>query len=231
MKQLKRITVSAIFMVLVGMGAAISLKAAIGVGAWDALAQSFSYFTGIKVGTVGMIFNSSCVLGQIILLRRNFRWIQLLQLPISIILGTIINFILYDALGTITIDSYFVNLLVLIAAMILVSMSVGAVMVLDVVTFALEGFCMAISTKIKPSFAKIRQGADVLSIVIILALTFAFSLPPSLREGTIINMLFFAPLMGFFMEKWRPLFKKLDLLATEPLVQTEPSHNEQLEVI
>lgn len=215
MKQIKRITLLIALLVMVGLGASVSLKAAIGVGAWDAMAQTFSFLTGIKVGTLGMLFNSLCVLGQVLVLKRNFRWIQLLQLPLNVFLGTIINFFLYEVLGGVTIDSYIVNLALLTGALIFISLAVGAVMLLDVVTFALEGFCMAIAQVTGIGFSKIRQRVDIFSILVILLLTYSFSLPLSLREGTILGMLIFAPLMGFFMAKLRPLFQRLDLLAEE----------------
>lgn len=217
MKQLKRVVLLIFLLVMVGLGASVSLKAAIGVGAWDAMAQSFSFLTGIKVGTMGMIFNSLCVLGQAIVLKRNFKWVHLLQLPLSVFLGTIVNFFLYEVLGQVTIESYVINLLLLTVALVFISLAVGAVMLLDMVTFALEGLCMAISQVTGIGFAKIRQRADILSILVILMLTFGFSLPLSLREGTILGMLIFAPLMGFFMDKLRPIFRRMDLLAEEPV--------------
>lgn len=230
MRQIKRIIVLTFLIIMVGFGAAVSLKAAIGVGAWDAMAQSFSFLTGFKVGTLGILFNSSCVLGQFLILKKNFKWSQLLQVPVSILLGTMVNFFLYDVLGPLTINHYHINLLLLLAATVFLALVVGAVMTLDVVTFALEGFCMALSQVTGIGFAKIRQAADILSIAVILILTFSFSLPPSLREGTIISMLFFAPLMGFFMGKLRPLFQRFNLLATEP-VKAAPQEDEQVEII
>ena len=221
MKQLKRVLLLMVLMVTVSMGASITLKAAIGVAAWDAMSQSVSYLTGAKIGTIGMLFNSLCVLGQILVLGKQYKWIQLLQLPLNILLGTLINFFLYDVLGSVTIDSYLVNLLILLVSLVFMSIVVSAVMVLDMVTFALEGFCLAVAKVTKTEFSKVRQGMDILSVVIVLILTFSFSLPLSLREGTIIGMIFFAPLMGFFMGKLRPIFKRLDLLEEVPVGKVE----------
>lgn len=216
MKQVKRVSLLVILLVAVSMGASITLKAAIGVAAWDAMSQSVSYLSGVKIGTIGMLFNSLCVVGQILVLRRNYKWIQLLQLPLNILLGTLINFFLYDVLGPVTIDSYLVKLLLLLVSLVFMSIVVSAVMVLDIVTFALEGFCMAVAQVTKIEFSKIRQGMDVLSVMVVLMLTLSFSLPLSLREGTIIGMIVFAPMMGFFMSKLRPIFKRLNLLQEEP---------------
>lgn len=231
MKQLKRVVLLTVLLFIVSMGVTISLKAAIGVGAWDAMGQSVSHLTGIKVGTIGMFFNSLCVLGQIVILRKKFKWIQLLQLPVNILLGTLINFFLYEVLAQLTIDSYIVNLLLLMGALVLTSLVVSAVMVLNVVTFAPEGLCMAISQVTNMEFPKIRQGMDILSVLVVLVLTVVFSLPLSLREGTIIGLLLFAPLMGFFMGKLHPIFKRLNLLEEEPIAEIKVEQKEQWKVI
>ena len=215
MKQWKRIILLSILIIIVGFSASINLKVSIGVGAWDAFAQSVSFLSAIKVGTIGMILNISLVLGQWLLLRKNFKFRHLLQVPVSILLGTVVNFFLYDVFGSITIDSYALKLMLLILAYVIAACAVGAIMVLDVVTFALEGFCMALAKKTKLDFAKVRQGADIVSILLVILLTVGFSIVLTIREGTIIGMLVFAPVMGFFMKKIRPLFRKLDLLDGE----------------
>lgn len=215
MKQLKRIILLIFFVVSVGVGASFTLKVAIGLGAWDAVAQSVSYLSGIKVGTLGMILNISCVAGQLILLKKKFKFKHLLQVPVAIILGVVVNFFLYGVLGAITLDSYIMKLVVLLAAFVIVAFAVSSVMVLDVVTFPLEGFCMALANKTKWKFAVIRQAADIISILVALLLTFGLSLPMTLREGTIIGMLIFGPLLGFFMRIIEPIFRRSDLLNEE----------------
>nr|WP_263326912.1 hypothetical protein [Neobacillus sp. Marseille-Q6967] len=215
MKQLKRIFLLSILVIIVGIGASLTLKVAIGVGAYDALAQSISYLSGIKVGTIGMILNNFCVLGQWLLLRKDFNFRHLLQVPVSILIGVVVNFVFYDVLGSITIDSYIMKLMLLFVALIVLAFALAAVMVLDVVTFPLEGFCIALAKKAKWKFVVVRQSANILSILLVLLLTFGLSLPLTLREGTIIGMLFFAPLMGYFMKRIQPILRKLELINEE----------------
>lgn len=45
--------------IIVGIGFAFTLKANVGVGAWDAMSASLNSLTGIDVGTVGKILNIS----------------------------------------------------------------------------------------------------------------------------------------------------------------------------
>jgi uncharacterized protein len=201
-----------ILVIIVGIGASFTLKVAIGLGAYDSLAQSLSYLLGIKVGTIGMILNCSCVLGQWILLKKDFKFRHMMQVPISIIIGVVINFILYDVLGYITIDSYMIKIMLLFVALVVVAFAIACVLLLDVITFPLEGLCMAFSKKTKMNFTVIRQSADILSILLAVLLTFGLSLPLTLREGTIIAMLVFAPLIGFFMKRLQPIFRKWELI-------------------
>lgn len=73
--------------ILAGMELALLVKMNVGVAPWDAMALSFSFLTGIKMGTIAIICNYLCVLGQIILLKKEFKKINFLQIPISMLLG------------------------------------------------------------------------------------------------------------------------------------------------
>jgi len=57
-------------------------------------------------------------------------------------------------------------------------------------------------------FAAIRQLVDIIFIIASIALTFTFGLSSPVREGTIIGMLFFGPLMGYFIRKVQPVLMK-----------------------
>ena len=210
MKNIKRYIVLVICVALTGCSAAIALKAAVGVSAWDALTQTFSDLIHIKVGTMGIILNCSCILGEIVILKKDFKPIQLLQAVVSLILGSVINFMLYEVY-TFELTAYWQNVALLIVAYIFMALFVGAIMTMNLVTFALEGLCMALERITPFKFAKIRQGVDVVSIILCFILTFVLKLPLAVREGTIIGMIMFAPLMGVFMNIFEPLFKKWGL--------------------
>lgn len=197
--------------VVISFGASLTLKAAIGVGAWDALALTGSSITGIQVGTVGMIFNFICIFIELIILRKDFEIKHALQIVISFIVGYTVNFFFYHVLGGINLSNYIVRVTILILGYVINSFVVAVIMLLDVVTFALEGACMAISNKTGLKFHVFRQGVDVMSIVIAIIIAFAFNVPLAVREGTVIGMVIFGPIMGMFMKLLKPIFKKLDL--------------------
>lgn len=210
---LRRIIVLVFGVAIVGCSSALTLKAAIGVGAWDALAQTGSFVTGIEVGTVGMCFNFLCILIQIIVLREKFKMIQLLQIPVSILLGMIINFVLYQVYNNFIVTEYWLNVFLLIIGYIICAFAVGIVMVLDVVTFALEGACMAISKVSGKKFYVLRQSVDIIAVILVVIIVFVTDVPLAVREGTIIGVLLFGPMMGIFMRLQKPVLKKLNLIG------------------
>ena len=74
-------------LILVAIGAAGIMKVALGTGAYDALALSISSITAIEVGTVGLIGNCICIAIQILMLRKKYRLMFLLQIPVSFLMG------------------------------------------------------------------------------------------------------------------------------------------------
>ena len=146
--------------VIVGAAAALTMKADIGLGSYDALTMSISVMSGIKVGTVGMIMNISCAFLQIILMKKDYKPILLLQLVYSWLLGLTINLFYYDIFASLSFSSYIVRLLVLLAGILILSFGVGLTMSSGMVGYPLEGSCLQIGKKIGRPFAKVRQDVD-----------------------------------------------------------------------
>lgn len=195
---IKKIIYFILLIIGISFGITLTMKANIGVDAWDALAQSGSEITSIPVGTVMMLFNFLCVFIQFILLKKEFKIKHTLQIPLSILIGYLVNYFYYDLFGNLIIHGYLIRVLLLIGGYVINSFVVACIMVLDVVTFALEGACKAISDKYNFSFSKFRQFVDILSIVIVIILSFVFKIDLFVREGTVIGMLTFGPMIGFF---------------------------------
>lgn len=210
-RDIKRYLIVIFCFMMIGVGCALTLKSGIGVGAWDALSQTGYDLTGIKAGTFSMILNCSCVVVEIVVLGKNFRPVQILQVPCSIVFGYVTNFVLYDILGNIVISNYFINLALFIFGTCWNAVFVSAIMAIDAVTTALEGACAAVATKVPMNYARIRQLVDVVAIIIILLLVFFADAPLSIREGTVIAMLIFGPMLGQFTRRFQKIAVKLDL--------------------
>lgn len=202
----------AIAMIITAMGASLGIKIAIGVGAWDALSQSISMVLGVKVGTFSMILNISCVLVQVFLLKDRFKFNHLAQIGVSILLGTVVNFMIYKVLSEIMIDNYFISMSLFILSVVMCALGIAMITAINLISFPLESCCMVLSKKINKNFGSIRQGVDIIAIIISLIITFIFKNSMTVREGTIIAMLIFGPMLDLFVKLISPSLRKLSLI-------------------
>jgi uncharacterized membrane protein YczE len=209
---IKRIVFVGVCIVIAATGVAFSLKAAVGIGAWDALSQSTSLVIGIKVGTFSMILNISCVLVQLLVLRKDFKPIYFLQIGMAILLGMVVNIVFYDVLASVVFTSYAIRMLVYVVSLFIIISAVSLIMSIDFLSLPLEAACQAVAIKTTISFAKLRQGIDFISIVLAIILSLAFSNPIPVREGTIIGMLIFGPMLGVFIPMFKPFVRRLGLI-------------------
>jgi len=201
--------------VITGIGASLGIKAAVGVGAWDALSQSVSTVIGMKIGTFSMLLNISCVVVQFLMLGKRFKPIALLQVFVAILLGYVVNFMLYTIFTNLVIDSYFINLGIYIVSVFIIVIGVANIMAMNLISFPLEGACIVISDRFKLNFGKVRQWVDIISIAIALAVAFIFQDTITVGVGTVIGMLLFGPLLDRIMHFVRPRLEKVGLVYNQ----------------
>lgn len=213
---MKKMLLSLLFIsfniIITGIGASLSIKAAVGVGAWDALSLSISTVIGMKIGTFSMILNISCVVLQLLMLGKRFKPIALLQVFVAILLGYVVNYMYYTIYANVVIDNYFINLILFVVSIVIIVIGVANIMAMNFISFPLEGACLVISDRFKLNFGKVRQGVDILSIIIALVVAFSFQNAITVREGTVIGMLMFGPLLDRIMRFVKPILEKMGLV-------------------
>ena len=214
-KIIKQILFMALGVTITGIGASLSVKAAVGIGAWDALSLSVSTVIGMKIGTFSMIMNISCVVIQLVMLGKKFKPLMFLQVFVAILLGYVVNFMIYEVLAGVVIEPYYLNMLLYLTGILIIIFGVANIMSINFISFPLEGACTVISERYHINFGKVRQWADILSVLIALAVSFIFSTDLTVREGTIIGMFLFGPLLHQFMLILKPRLRKLDLVSED----------------
>lgn len=188
---------------LSALGSSLVLKAGIGVGAWDAFSKSASGLIGMRVGTFSILMNTVCILVQLIVLKKQFRFRNLMQFPMAFVLGSLVNLFYYDGLGPQSPESYPACFILLLCGTVISAAAIGMIMALDWITFPVGG-CVAVIAELSGRpFGNIRQKLDVLCIILVLTLVLAAHGELTLREGTLINMALFGPLVDRFMTGYR----------------------------
>lgn len=221
-KFIKQIITLAAFVAVIGFGASLTMKAALGIGAYDALSMSLSKAFFIKVGTIGMCTNITCIIMQLIILKKKFKLMQFLQVGVSVLVGIAINFSFYNVLGGIAVSNYILKLILLVTGYVICAIAVAVVMTINLVSMPLEGFCLVLADKFKLNFGRVRQAADIIFIAIVIIITLIFKTEITLREGTIIGMLIYGPMLHKFMNIIKPILVKFDVVAfTENQSETD----------
>ena len=201
--------------VITGIGASLGIKAAVGVGAWDALSQSVSTVIGMKIGTFSMLLNISCVVVQLLMLGKKFKPISILQVFVAILLGNVVNFMLYDVYANLVINSYFLNLAIYVISVLIIVVGVANIMAMNFISFPLEGACLVVSDRYNLSFGKVRQWIDIIAIIIALVVAFVFKDNYTVGVGTVIGMVMFGPLLDRIMNFVRPKLDKMGLVYNQ----------------
>ena len=199
---IKKIARTILGILMVYGAVAFALKAGIGVLPVDAAITSIAMLIGMKVGTFSMLFHGSFFLGQIAMERRNFKKTEYLQLLYLTLGGYVLNFFLYTVLKDVTFTFYPLRVFVCITAFAVAAF--GCVMVLEthLMRTPMEGCIQLLADRMGTTMGKLRQKIDIVLVIISVAISLLFGVEWTLREGTIIAMVLFGPMLDF----WKKLF-------------------------
>lgn len=170
---------------IMAFGVAFSIKASLGTSPISSVPYVVSLFAPLTVGTATIVMHCVFILLQILILRRNYHPIQLMQLPVAIIFGYLTDFAVWAIQG-IGVSSYLNQWVYCIIGILLVGTGVSFEVTAGVVTVAGEGFVLAVCKAFPVKFANMKISFDVTLVLIscILSLVFLGGLY-GVREGTI----------------------------------------------
>lgn len=202
----KRYILFIICLFFMGLGVALTKHGELGVSPISSVANVVSLkFTFLSFGTWLTISNCVLLLGQILILRRNFKPIQLLQIPLSFLFGFFTDFGMYLA-SFIPNDIYIVKLLLVISGIVVLGFGITLGVIADVILNSGEAFVKALADTLKKDFGNTKIAFDVCWVVLslILSLIFFDGKIVGAREGTILSAL----LVGVVVKLFRPLLQK-----------------------
>ena len=85
-------------------------------------------------------------------------------------------------------------------------------MLLNEMTFPLEGMCLVISNHFPVRFHMMRQAMDIVTLAVSIILTLLFSQQWTIREGTIIATILYSQFLHIAIKQETKLFTKLHLI-------------------
>ncbi|MDE6727503.1 MAG: YitT family protein, partial [Oscillospiraceae bacterium] len=153
----------------------------------NVIAEKFSVFT---LGNWLIVWNCVLIIGQIILLRKKFNPVQLLQIPLSFMFGWFTDFGVWCA-SFIPVDIYPVRLIMVMVGIVILGFGITLCVIANVVMNSGEAFVKAVSDTIHKNFGNVKIAFDIGCVImaVILSLMFFNFKIVGTREGTIIAAL------------------------------------------
>ena len=171
---------------IMAFGVAFSIKASLGTSPISSVPYVVSLFAPLTVGTATIVMHCVFILLQILILRRNYHPIQLMQLPVAVFFGYLTDFGVWAVRG-IHCSTYWQQWIVCLIGILLVAAGVSLEVKAGVVVLAGEGVVLAICKVLpKIKFGYMKVGFDVTLVVIACILSFTFTGHlQGVREGTV----------------------------------------------
>ena len=183
---LKRYLLLLVGLSIMAFGVAFSIKASLGTSPISSVPYVVSLFAPLTVGTATIVMHCVFILLQILILRRNYHPIQLMQLPVAVFFGYLTDFGVWAVRG-IHCSTYWQQWIVCLIGILLVAAGVSLEVKAGVVVLAGEGVVLAICKVLpKIKFGYMKVGFDVTLVVIACILSFTFTGHlQGVREGTV----------------------------------------------
>lgn len=155
MKNANRIAIYICGIFLLALGGVLAIKSNLGASPVSSLPLSISKVTSISLGRAAAILFIIYVGIQILILRRDFKIVQLLQ---------IMNF--FNAIININVDSFYIRIVICILSFFITAFGVTFTITANIVPVAPDGLAQVISKKAKIEFGKAKIYFDCVVVAL-----------------------------------------------------------------
>lgn len=200
---IKRYILFIISLFFAAFGVAVTKRGELGVSPISSVPNVMSsYMDSFSLGTWLIIWNCILIIGQILILKKDFQLIQLLQLPLSFLFGIFTDFGVW-CMSYVSNDYYAVRLLLVIAGIITLGFGVSLSVVANVIMNSGEAFVKAVSDKSGMIFGNVKIGFDVGCVVVALVLSLILFNGEIVGtcEGTVLTALLTGIVVNFFVKR------------------------------
>ena len=147
-------------LMIVSFGVAFSILADLGTSPISCPPYVASMVCPLTVGEATIVMHCLFILAQMALLRKDYEWIQLMQLPVAFAFGYMTDFACWCISG-LSCPNYLMQVVWCVVGIILTGIGVSFEVVAGVVTLAGEGLVLAICKAFKTRFDITKVIVDV----------------------------------------------------------------------
>lgn len=178
-----------------GLGIAVSTQANLGTTPISSLPYVLTFILPLSFGTTTFIINMIFLLGQKLILGKDFKRKNYLQILVTLFFGLFVDFGMYIS-APFRSDNYFYQIIMLIIGSAILAFGVELEVISDISYVPGEGIVKVIANKTKKEFGKVKLSFDISHCIIAILISCIFlHTIKGLREGTIIA----AFLVGIFV--------------------------------
>ena len=185
------------------LGVAFTKHGELGVSPTSSVANVMSYrFPSLSLGTWLIIWNCVLIVGQVLILRKKFQLIQLLQIPLSFLFGWFTDLGMWSV-SFLPANTYPIRLAMVVIGVLILGFGVSLSVIANVIMNSGEAFVKAVADMLGKEFGNVKIAFDVFCVIISLVLSlifFDFTIVGT-REGTIISALLTGVVVKFFTGK------------------------------
>lgn len=204
-----RVVTYCVGLMLLALGVALSVNSNLGVSPVNSLPYVVSRILNVQMGSCVTAIFCFYILLQILLLRKDFQPVNLLQILFSTIFGYFVDFAKM-LVGDFAIPTYFGQLTMLAASIVLIALGILLYMDAELVPMPMEGLSACIAKKRNKPFPTIKTVIDCLVVFIGIGLSFAFlGKLDGIREGTVITAMVVGKLIALFKKLVSPVIKRI----------------------
>lgn len=182
------------------LGVAFSKRGELGISPISSVANVMSCaFPSLSLGTWLTLWNCALIAGQILLLRKKFQLIQLLQIPLSFLFGWFTDLGMW-IVSFLPAESYPARMAMVAAGIVVLGFGISLAVIANVIMNSGEAFVKAVSDVFRRDFGRVKIAFDVFCVLTALALSlllFDFTIV-GIREGTVISALLTGVVVTFF---------------------------------
>lgn len=198
---LKRYLIFIVGLLVSSIGIALTTKAGLGTSPISSAPYVLSFLFPLSFGQFTFLVNVFLIFLQILVLKKDFQKVQLLQVVVSLFLGSFIDFFMY-IFSNLSMSSYVSQFAFLILGCIFIALGVSLQVIANVIMLSGEALVKAISSKLDKNFGTIKTIFDISLVTISVLISVAgLGKVVGLREGTIVAALIVGSIARFFINK------------------------------
>ena len=202
MKSINRVVIYICGIFLLALGGVLAIKSSLGASPISSLPLSISKVSRISLGTAAAILFTIYVGIQILILKRDFKKIQLLQIVFAILFGQIMNF--FNLIININLNNFYSKIFICILSFFITALGVVFTITANIVPVAPDGLSQVISKKARIDFGKAKIYFDCTVVVLSVSILLVNSKGvDGLGIGTILSALLVGRIVAYINKKFK----------------------------